>query len=47
MKYFILFLALCFLMAYFSLDRKPKWRYTLLFLLAVLLCVSYYFRGRL
>ncbi len=41
MKYFLLYLFICFLSAYFLWDRKPAWRYWILSILALILSGAY------
>lgn len=47
MNLFLLYLFICFLSAYFLWDRKPGWRYWILSILALILCVGYLFFNKL
>ena len=41
MRLFILYLSVCFFSAYFIRDQNPKWRYLILSILSLILCVGY------
>lgn len=47
MKLFLLYLFTCFLSAYFLREWNPKWRYWVLSILALILCVGYFFFNKL